>query len=90
MPAGASSGNQLKATDVIRLFPDKEIKLALSVSGVSRESPLYLFTGLFDVAKSFIKFNEGIDKYIREEFNALARSMDFYLNLVIATQEHEL
>ncbi len=90
MLAGALSGNQSKVTDVINLFPYKEIKHALSVSGVGGESPLYLFLGLFEVAKSYISFNECIDECIREDFNALTRSMDFYLDLVKAAYRNDL
>ncbi len=89
-PAGAASGNQLKATDVLHQFPDEMIKLALSDSCAGRESPLHHFVGLFEIAKGYIGFNEGIDEYIRKDFNTLMKSMDFYLELVKATYGKEL
>ncbi len=90
MPAGATSGNQLKATDVLHLFPDDMLKRALSNSCASRESPLYHFVGLFEIAKGYICFNESIDECIRKDYNTLMRSMDFYLELVKATYGYEL
>ncbi len=87
---GAASGNRLKATDVIGLFPDNEVKSALSLSSVSRESPLYNFLGLFEIAKGYICFNEGINERIGEDFNTLMKSMDFYLELIKTTFENDL
>ncbi len=88
--AGAASGNRLKTMDVIGLFPDNEVKSALSLSSVSGESPLYNFLGLFEIAKGYICFNEGINERIREDFNTLMKSMDFYLELIKTTFENDL
>jgi hypothetical protein len=89
-PAGAASGNPLKATDVLHLFPDEMIKHALSNSCASRESPLHHFVGLFEIAKGYIGFNEGIDEYIRKDFNTLVKSMDFYLELIKVAYEDDI
>ncbi len=89
-PVGATSDNQLKATDVLRLFPDDMLKNALSNSCASRESPLYHFVGLFEIAKGYICFNERIDECIRKDYNTLMRSMDFYLELVKVTYGNDL
>ncbi|MDR1678597.1 MAG: hypothetical protein LBR81_02355 [Prevotellaceae bacterium] len=82
-PAGAKCGYP-KATEAISQFPDIVVKLAMNFSRISEESPLYHFMGLYEAAKCYISYNEGIDKRIRENFDALVRSMDFYLNLVNA------
>ncbi|MDR1678386.1 MAG: hypothetical protein LBR81_01240 [Prevotellaceae bacterium] len=89
-PAGAVSGNPLKATDAVSLFSDREVKIALAISGVSEKSPLYHFLGLFEVAKSYICCNQEISEHIRENFDTLARSMDFYLDLVEMAHDDDL
>jgi hypothetical protein len=87
-PAGASPGNP-KATEAISLFPDINVKLAMAFSRISEESPLYHFLGLYEVAKSYIRCNRGIDEHVRENFDTLVRSMDFYLNLVNAAHAND-
>jgi hypothetical protein len=82
-PVDALFGNP-KATEAINLFPDINVKLAMTFSRVGEESPLYHFMGLYEVAKSYINCNRGIDEHVRENFDTLVRSMDFYLNLVNA------
>ncbi len=88
-PAGAKS-EPLKPTDIIRQFPDADVKRALSFSRVDEESPLYHFIGLYDIAKNYIICNQNIEEYIRENFEILTRSMDFYLHLINETHENNL
>ncbi|MDR1679681.1 MAG: hypothetical protein LBR81_07890, partial [Prevotellaceae bacterium] len=61
-PTGAESGERLNATDAISLFPYEDIKLALFSCGVDGKSPLYHFLGLYEVAKNYIGYHEGIDE----------------------------
>ncbi|MDR1679102.1 MAG: hypothetical protein LBR81_07985, partial [Prevotellaceae bacterium] len=66
-----------------------DIKLALFSCGVDGKSPLYHFLGLYEVAKNYIGYHEGIDECIRGNFNTLTMSMDFYLDLVKLTHEFD-
>ncbi|MDR1679088.1 MAG: hypothetical protein LBR81_04850 [Prevotellaceae bacterium] len=87
--SGAESGKGLKATDAVNCFPDEDIKLALFSCGVDGKSPLYHFLGLYEVAKNYICYHEGIDECVRGNFNTLTLSMDFYLDLVKQTHEFD-
>lgn len=89
-PAGATSGNELKATDIIYLFPDEKIKFSLMISGISKENPLYHFCGLFEVVKNYISCHKEIDECIRENFDILIRSMEFYLNLIKVAHDRDM
>ena len=82
--------NNLKATDMISLFPEEKIKRALSNSSINGESPLFHFMGLFEVAQEYIIFNESIDEATRGDFSTLCKQMNFYLELIKGTIKGEM
>ena len=81
---------KLKATDTISLFPDEKIKRALSNSSINRESPLFHFMGLFEIAQEYIIFNESVDEATRRDFETLCKQMNFYMELVKETIKGEI
>jgi hypothetical protein len=45
--------------------------------------------GLYETATFYISNNERVDELVRENFDALVRSMDFYLNLINAAHAND-